>query len=181
MAIGFTIWLTGYSGAGKSTISLHLRERLSEMNIPCETLDGDIVRQNLSSDLGYSKEDRCTNIMRLGFVAELLSRNGICVIVSAISPYRSARDGVRKKIKNFIEVYVKCPIEECERRDVKGLYKKAKNLELNNFTGISDPYEEPINPEITCHTEIEKIEDSVKKILLCLESFNLVPSSVNQL
>lgn len=165
MKTGFTIWLTGYSGSGKTTISAQLYQFMLDKNIPCEVLDGDLIRQNLSKGLSYSKEDRCENILRIGFVAEMLSRHGVCVIVSAISPYRDARNLVRDKIKNFIEVHVRCSIEECERRDVKGLYKKAKLGEISNFTGISDPYEDPINPEIVCDTESESIEDSVLKIL----------------
>lgn len=174
MTKGFTIWLTGYSGAGKTTISVGLLEKLTNKDIRCDVLDGDVIRDNISSDLGFSKEDRCTNISRIGFIAELLSRNGVCVIVSAVSPYRDARDHVRKKIDNFIEVYVNCSIEECERRDTKGLYKKAKNNELNNFTGINDPYEAPLNPEIICYTDVEEIEESVTKILTYLESHKLV-------
>ena len=176
MKKGFTVWLTGYSGAGKTTISQQLQKEIQERNIDCEILDGDLVRQNLCKDLGYSKEDRCTNIMRIGFVAELLSRHGVCVIVSAISPYRSARGSVRKRIEDFVEVYVKCPLEVCENRDVKGLYKKARNGEMPNFTGISDSYEEPVNPEIICDTSTETVEDSVNKVLAGLEKLNLIRS-----
>ena len=174
MIQGFTIWLTGYSGSGKTTISLGLQEKLTGMLVPCEILDGDVIRKNLSSGLGFSKEDRCINIRRIGFVAELLSRNGVCVIVSAISPYCSARDCVREKIKHFIEVHVSCPIEVCEKRDTKGLYKKAKAGKLTNFTGINDPYEAPVNPEVICNTETEKPEDSVRKILRYLANANLI-------
>jgi adenylylsulfate kinase len=165
MKTGFTIWLTGYSGSGKTTISKQLHQHFITKNVPCEVLDGDLIRQNLSKGLTFSREDRCENILRIGFVAEMLSRHGVCVIVSAISPYKEARDNVRQKIKNFVEVHVSCPIEECERRDVKGLYQKAKSGEIANFTGISDPYEDPFNPEITCNTAAESIEESTEKIL----------------
>lgn len=171
---GFTIWFTGYSGAGKTTLSIQLAELISKMNRSCEILDGDVIRRNLSGDLGFSREDRCINIHRIGFVAEMLCRHNVCVIVSAISPYSSAREAVRRKINNFVEVYVKCPLEECERRDVKGLYKKAKAGEISNFTGISDPYEEPVNPEITCYTNVETIEQSLEKILGYLQSKRLI-------
>jgi adenylylsulfate kinase len=176
MTKGFTVWLTGYSGAGKTTISQRLQKELLERNAACEVLDGDLIRQNLCKDLGFSKEDRCTNIMRIGFVAELLSRHGVCVIVSAISPYRSARSAVRQRIQDFVEVYVKCPLAVCEDRDVKGLYKKARKGEMTNFTGISDTYEEPVNPEIICDTATETIEDSVNKVLAGLERLNLIRS-----
>lgn len=173
---GLTVWLTGYSGSGKSTISQRLQEIMFEKHIACEVLDGDIVRQNLCKDLSFSKEDRLTNIMRIGFVAEILSRHGVCVIVSAISPYRDARDSVRKRINNFVEVYIKCPIEVCEERDVKGLYKKARKGEMQNFTGISDAYEEPVDPEIICHTDTESVEDSVNKVIAGLIKLNLIAS-----
>jgi adenylylsulfate kinase len=169
MKKGFTVWLTGYSGSGKTTISQHLYKNFIDRSIACEVLDGDIVRQSLSYGLGFTKEDRCIHIRRIGFVAELLSRNGIAVIVSAISPYREGRDSVRKKIGNFVEVYVKCSLEECTRRDTKGLYKKAITGEITQFTGISDPYEEPLTPEITCNTEIETIEMSVNTVLAGLK------------
>lgn len=171
---GCTVWLTGYSGAGKTTISRELEQRMLERGIPCEILDGDAVRTHLSKDLGFSREDRCTNILRIGFVAELLARHGVCVIVSAISPYRNARDLVRERIDNFAEVYVRCPIATCEKRDVKGLYKKARNGEIRQFTGISDCYEEPIHPEIICDTETENIGQSVDKVLAGLEKMNFI-------
>jgi adenylylsulfate kinase len=161
---GLTIWLTGYSGSGKTTIANALQERLTVNTIASEILDGDIIRQHLSKGLGFSKEDRCENTRRIGFVAELLSKNGICVIVSAISPYTSARDEVRNRISNFVEVYIKCSLEECERRDCKGLYKKARSGEILHFTGISDPYEEPVNPEIICDTENHGITESVDMV-----------------
>lgn len=171
---GLTLWLTGYSGSGKTSISYGISEKLAEMNIPFEILDGDLIRESLSKGLGYSKEDRCENIKRIGFVAELLSRNGILVIVSAISPFKSARQKVREKIKNFIEIYVNCSLEECESRDPKGLYKKARAGLLSNFTGYDSPYEAPENPEIVCYTEKENLEDSVNKIMTYLQEYNLL-------
>lgn len=170
----FTVWLTGFSGSGKTTISGQLHKKLLEKSIPCEVLDGDVIRQNLSKGLTYSKEDRCENILRIGFVAEILTRNGVCVIVSAISPYRCARDSVREKINHFVEVYIKCSIQECARRDIKGLYKKVRNGEIKNFTGIDDPYEEPVNPEIICDTETETVEESVKNVLSTLERLDYI-------
>jgi adenylylsulfate kinase len=172
MKKGVTIWITGYSGSGKTTIAERLQKKIIERTIPCEILDGDIIRKNLSKGLSFSKEDRSENIMRIGFVAEILSRHGIYVIVSAISPYINDRRTVREKIKSFVEVYTKCSIEECERRDIKGLYKKAKEGEIKNFTGVSDPYEEPVNPEIICDTERETIEESVNNVLRGLEKLN---------
>lgn len=174
MKTGFTIWLTGYSGSGKTTISKQLHQHLLAKSIPCEVLDGDVIRQNLSKGLTFSREDRCENILRIGFVAEMLSRHGVCVIVSAISPYQTARDNVRQKIKKFVEVHVSCSIEECERRDVKGLYLRAKNGEIPNFTGISDPYEDPFDPEIICNTEKESVEESTEKILQTLCKMGLL-------
>jgi adenylylsulfate kinase len=174
MKKGLTIWLTGYSGAGKTTLANNVKNILTHRGHSCELLDGDVIRQHLSLGLGFSKEDRCENIRRIGFVAELLSRHGIIVIVSAISPYKSARDEVHNRIPHFIEVYIKCSIEECERRDVKGLYKKAKAGELNFFTGISDPYEEPDKPDIICNTEFETVEQSTQQIIESLERLRYV-------
>ncbi|HEY7270077.1 MAG TPA: adenylyl-sulfate kinase [Dehalococcoidia bacterium] len=166
---GFTLWFTGLSGAGKSTLSEALAPALRERGHKVEILDGDIVRTNLSKGLGFSKEDRDTNILRIGFVAHLLSRNGVAVITAAISPYRDIRDQNRALIGDFVEVYAKCSIEELTRRDVKGLYEKALKGEIANFTGISDPYEEPLNPEVVVDTELETVEESMEKILAVLE------------
>ncbi len=163
---GVTIWLTGLSGAGKSTIALALAEVLQEKGVQrLELLDGDIVRQNLTKGLGFSKEDRDENIRRIGFVAHLLTRNGVIVIVSAISPYREIRQEVSDRIGDFMEVYVNAPLEVCEQRDVKGLYKKARTGEIKQFTGISDPYDSPLSPTVECHTDQETIDDSVQKII----------------
>lgn len=164
---GVTIWLTGLSGAGKSTIALALAEVLQKKGVQrLELLDGDIVRQNLTKGLGFSKEDRDENIRRIGFVAHLLTRNGVIVIVSAISPYREIRQEVSDRIGDFMEVYVNAPLEVCEQRDVKGLYKKARTGEIKQFTGISDPYDSPLSPTVECHTDQESIADSVEKILI---------------
>jgi adenylylsulfate kinase len=166
---GFTVWFTGLSGAGKSTLAEALEPVLKSRGHNVEILDGDIVRPNLSKGLGFSKEDRDTNILRIGFVAHLLSRNGVAVITAAISPYRDIRDQNRALIGDFVEVYAKCSIDELTRRDVKGLYEKALRGEIQNFTGISDPYEEPLNPEVVVDTEKETVEESLNKILAHLE------------
>ena len=173
---GITIWFTGLSGSGKTTISLFVKKELQAQGYKVELLDGDVVRQNLTKGLGFSKQDRDENIRRIGFVANLLTRNGIIVIVSAISPYRAVREEVRYKIGNFIEVYVNAPLEVCEQRDVKGLYKKARNGEINNFTGINDPYEAPFYPEIECFTDKETVAQSGAKVLQKLEELAYIDS-----
>src|SRR5690349_12924874 len=159
---GFTLWLTGLSGAGKTTLAQEVVRKLRNYRLSVEVLDGDEVRTNLSKGLGFSKEDRDTNIRRIGYVSRLLSRNGIGVISAAISPYRAIRDEVRSSIERdgaqFIEVYVKCPINVLAERDVKGLYKKALAGEIKEFTGVSDPYEEPLDPEIVVETDRESIQ-----------------------
>lgn len=167
---GFTVWFTGLSGAGKSTLTNRLEAILQERSHKVEVLDGDIVRTNLSKGLGFSKEDRDTNILRIAFVANLLTRNGVGVITAAISPYRDIRAQARELIGNFVEVYVRCSIEELTRRDVKGLYAKALRGEIANFTGISDPYEEPLNPEVVVDSERETVEESLAKIVAYLEN-----------
>jgi adenylyl-sulfate kinase len=171
---GFTLWFTGLSGAGKSTISSIIADRLRTHNAKFEVLDGDVVRTNLSKGLGFSKEDRDTNIRRIGFVCELLSRNGVIAISAAISPYHSIRDEIRLKIPNFVEVYVECPIDALVARDVKGLYKKALAGEISNFTGVSDPYEAPLHPEVTVHTGTESVEESADKVWEALHRLGLV-------
>jgi bifunctional enzyme CysN/CysC len=167
---GMTVWLTGLSSAGKSTLGQALYDRLWAMGHKVEFLDGDTVRRNLCKGLGFSKEDRDENIRRIGFVAELLTRNGVVVLVSAISPYRSIREEVRRRIGDFVEVYVNAPLSVCERRDVKGLYKKARSGELAGFTGIDDPYEPPENPEVECRTDLETPHESAERVLRYLES-----------
>jgi adenylylsulfate kinase len=161
---GFTIWFTGLSGSGKSTLSEIIEHRLKERGRNVEVLDGDIVRTHLSKGLGFSREDRDTNIKRIGFVCGLLTRNGVISISAAIAPYREARDWARKEIGNFVEVYVKCPIEVCRQRDVKGLYKLVDEGKIKNFTGVDDPYEEPEHPELVIETDRETVEESVGRI-----------------
>ncbi|MCU1325395.1 MAG: adenylylsulfate kinase / phosphoadenylylsulfate reductase (thioredoxin) [Bryobacterales bacterium] len=174
---GFTLWLTGMSGAGKSTVSDRLMDRFRAAGARVELLDGDVVRTNLSQGLGFSREDRDTNIRRIGFVADLLSRNGIIAVVAAISPYRATRDEVKAKIANFVEVFVDCPIEVLAARDVKGLYKKALAGEVGNFTGISDPYEAPLNPDVTVRSDRESVEESVDRVWAELIRRGLVSTS----
>ena len=152
---GVTLWFTGLSGSGKTTISQALEAKLRAAGVKLEVPDGDIVRTNLTKGLGFSKEDRDENVRRIGFVSHLLTRNGVIVLVSAISPYRDVREQVRQRVGDFIEVYANASVEVCESRDVKGLYKRARSGEIKNFTGISDPYEEPLNPEVNCDTENE--------------------------
>ena len=173
---GFTIWFTGLSGAGKSTLARALETALSERQRHVEVLDGDEVRENLSKGLGFSKEDRDTNIRRIAFVANLLSRNGVPVITAAISPYREIRDEARQMMDGrFVEIYVKASVEVCEERDVKGLYAKARSGEIKEFTGVSDPYEEPLNPEIIVETERQTPEESARQILDFLEAEGFIP------
>ena len=171
---GFTLWFTGLSGAGKSTLAEFLTPQLRERGVPVEVLDGDEGRENLSKGLGFSKEDRDTNIRRIGYVANMLSRNGVCAITAAISPYQGLRDEIRAKTETFVEVYVEAPLAVVEERDTKGLYKKARAGEIKNFTGISDPYEAPTNAEITVHTGDQSIEESAQQILSFLESKGLI-------
>ncbi len=162
---GVTVWFTGLSGSGKTTISKALAQELQSRGCKLEVLDGDIVRQNLTKGLGFSKEDRDENIRRIGFVSHLLTRNGVIVLVSAISPYRDIRGEVRQRIGDFVEVYVNAPLEVCEERDVKGLYERARAGQIKGFTGIDDPYEAPENPEIECRTDKEELAESVEKVL----------------
>ena len=167
---GFTLWFTGLSGAGKTTVSEIVEHELRDRIGHVEVLDGDIVRTNLSKGLGFSREDRDINVLRIGFVANLLTRNGVPVIVSAISPYKEARDQVRREIgEGFIEIFVDAPLEVCAQRDVKGLYKKAYSGEIAQFTGVSDPYEAPTVPELTLRTNEEEPEESARKVIDKLE------------
>ena len=164
MNTGFTIWFTGLSGSGKSTLSEVIEQHMKALGRNVEVLDGDIVRTHLSKGLGFSREDRDTNIKRIGFVCNLLTRNGVICISAAIAPYRDARDWARKEIGNFVEVYVRCPIDVCRQRDVKGLYKLVDEGKLKNFTGVDDPYEEPLHPELIVETDKETVEESVARI-----------------
>ena len=170
---GFTVWFTGLSGAGKSTLAEALAPVLRERGHKVEILDGDVVRTNLSKGLGFSKEDRDTNIRRIGFVCDLLSRNGVVAIAAAISPYKEIRDEVRASIDHFVEVYVECAIDTLAERDVKGLYKKALAGEIKNFTGVSDPYEAPEKPEVQVNSGTQSEEESLGAILSKLESMGL--------
>jgi adenylyl-sulfate kinase len=178
MARGFTIWFTGLSGAGKSTITAALVKEFERRGVGHEVLDGDVVRTHLSKGLGFSKEDRDVNIRRIGWVAATLTKHGVGVICAAISPYRAIRDEVRAAVSKhgvFLEVYAKCPIPVLSDRDPKGLYKKALAGEIANFTGVSDPYEEPLHPEVVCETDRESVDESAGKILRRLEELGLVP------
>ena len=166
---GVTVWFTGLPSSGKSTIARILERQFRKWDLKAELLDGDVIRTNLSKGLGFSKEDRDANIKRIGFVCHLLSRNGVLAMASAISPYREVRDYNRRMIGNFLEVYVKASVDECEKRDVKGLYKKARAGEITGFTGVDDPYEEPLHPEVICDTENETPEQSAEKVIHRLE------------
>lgn len=176
---GFTLWFTGLSGAGKSTMANLVNTTLKERGLLTEVLDGDVIRTNLSKGLGFSKEDRDTNIKRIGWVCEVLSRNEVVAMAAAISPYKDVRDEVRSRIDNFVEVYCKCTLDELERRDVKGLYAKARAGEIKNFTGVDDPYEAPENPEITIDSENESVEESAAVIIAYLEKNGFIPVPEN--
>ena len=171
---GFTVWFTGLPCSGKTTVADIVAEELKRRGAATERLDGDIVRKGLTRDLGFTKEDRDKNIERITFVAKLLSRNNVAVLSSFISPYKKVRDKVRSEVTNFIEVFVDCSIEVCEKRDVKGMYKKARKGEIKNFTGVDDPYENPPNPEITICTDKETPEESAVKILIELEKMGFI-------
>jgi adenylylsulfate kinase len=173
-ASGFTLWLTGLSGAGKSTLAAAVGDALARHGIRVEILDGDEVRQNLSRGLGFSREDRDTNIRRIGYVARLLTRNGVAVITAAISPYRAVRDDVRREVGAFVEVHVKASLDECIRRDAKGLYRQALAGEIPHFTGVSDPYEEPLRPELVVDTEREDVGDSAARVIERLVELGLL-------
>lgn len=176
---GVVVWFTGLSGAGKTTISQAVEKELRRRGYKVELLDGDIMRQNLTKGLGFTKDDRIENIRRIGFVAHLLARNGVIVLVSVISPYREVREEMRRKIGDFIEVYVNAPLEVCEQRDVKGLYKKARAGEIKHFTGIDDPYEPPLKPEVECRTDLESVAESVNKVLSKLKEYGYIPATLS--
>jgi adenylylsulfate kinase len=174
---GFTVWFTGLSGAGKSTLAEMLFHELRRRDMKVELLDGDVIRTNLSKGLGFSKEDRDTNILRIGFVANLLTRNGVATITSAISPYRDVRGECRSMIKDFVEVHVDATVDECARRDVKGLYEKAFRGEIKGFTGVDDPYEKPQSPEIYIDTMKQEPIESLQHILDSLFDMGLIADS----
>jgi adenylylsulfate kinase len=174
MEAGCTLWFTGMSGSGKSTLSALVADRLRALGARVEVIDGDIVRTRLCKGLGFSKDDRQENISRIGFVCELLSRNGVIAIAAAISPYRACREELRSRIPNFIEIYMRCPVDVLVERDVKGLYKKALAGEIPHFTGISDPYEPPAAPEVTIDSSQDSLEDSLASILRVLEARGII-------
>ena len=174
---GFTVWLTGLPSSGKSTIANLLAAEIQGHGLPVVNLDGDEVRLRLSKGLGFSKEDRDENIRRISYVARVASEMGGVAITSAISPYRAIRDEARAEIAQFVEVFVSCPVEVCIERDVKGLYKKALAGEIKGFTGIDDPYEEPLQPELVVHTDLESEQESIDKILDTLHSQGLLSAS----
>lgn len=171
---GFTLWFTGLPCSGKSAVADKVAEILKERGLRAERLDGDIVRQSLTRDLGFSKADRDENIRRVTFVAKLLTRNGVAVLTSFISPYKEIREESRREIGTFLEVYTKCALEVCIERDVKGMYKKAMRGEIKEFTGVSDPYEEPVNPEILLETDKETLDESAAKVISRLEELGYI-------
>jgi len=175
---GFTLWFTGLSGAGKSTLARLAEERLRAAGCKVELLDGDVVRTHLCKGLGFSKEDRDENIRRIGWVCELLSRNGVIAIGAAISPYRAIRDELRERIVNFVEVHMDCPLEVLIQRDVKGLYKKAVAGEIKQFTGVSDPYEVPLHPEVRVDSAVESPEQGLRRIWIELRRLGLISAEV---
>jgi len=162
---GYTIWFTGLPCCGKTTIANQVAVLLKKKGYLVEQLDGDIIRQNFSSDLSFSKKDRDENIKRATFLAKMLSRNNVVVLASFVSPYRKQRRKARKEIKNFVEVFVRCPVKICMKRDVKGMYKKALEGKIQHFTGVDDPYEEPEHPELIVDTDIESLDESVEKVI----------------
>ncbi len=173
---GFTLWFTGLSGSGKSVIADVVAEELKELGMKVERLDGDIVRKSLTRDLGFTEEDRNMNIERVTFVAKLLTRNGVAVLCSFISPYNKIRAYSRKEIGDYILVYVKCSLEVCEQRDPKGMYKKARAGEIKNFTGIDHPFEEPDTPDIIIETDKQTIEECKNTILISLKKMGYLPN-----
>lgn len=177
MRQGFVLWFTGFSGAGKSTIAGEVVSQLQERDVPVELLDGDVVRTHLSKGLGFNKEDRDTNVRRIAWVAGLLSRHGVCAVTAAISPYASIRAEARAMAEEFVEVFVDAPLEECRQRDVKGLYARADRGEIPNFTGVSDPYEPPENPDVHLKTDQQTPTESARAVVEYLEQRGLVPAA----
>ena len=174
---GFTAWFTGLPCCGKTTVADRVADILKNRGYMVERLDGDIVRKGLTSDLGFSKEDRDQNIKRVTFVAKLLTRNGVIVLATFVSPYRERRQKTREEIGDFIEIYTKCPVKVCMQRDVKGMYQKALAGEIKNFTGVDDPYEEPLDPELILDTEMETVEESVDKVVHKFEELGYINKS----
>jgi adenylyl-sulfate kinase len=171
---GVTVWFTGLSGSGKSTISRIVQEKLTAAGLPVEILDGDEIRKHLCAELNFSREDRFKNIERAAYIAKLLSRNRVIVLGSFITPYKAMRDILRRELDPFIEVYVKCSLKECIRRDVKGLYQRALAGEITQFTGVTDPYEEPERPDLIIDTENESTEQSAEKVIACLQQLGFI-------
>lgn len=178
---GATVWFTGLPCSGKTTLALKLSAELKKRGILCEDLDGDVTRKYLSKGLGFSKEDRDENIRRVGFVCSLLTRHGAMVTAAFVSPYRAIRDEIRAMIGNFVEIYVKCSLETCIARDVKGMYKKALAGEIKNFTGVSDPFEEPLHPELVIESDKESEEESLRKILARLEELGYLKPAAGEI
>lgn len=175
MEKGFVLWFTGLPSSGKTTLARTVEAHLLERGLNVEVLDGDDIRKNLSKGLGFTKEDRDTNIRRVGYVCRLLSRNGVVAIASCISPYKAIRDEIREQAQDFVEVYTRCPVEICKERDVKGLYNKALKCEIKGFTGVDDPYEEPDRPEVIVETDKESPEESLNKIIKTLKMLKFIP------
>ena len=171
---GFTLWFTGLPCSGKSTIADTVADELRQRGVRAERLDADIIRKHLWRELGYSKEDRDENIRRVTFLAKLLTRNGIAVLTSFISPYRELREHARREIGDFVEIYVRCPVEICMERDTRGMYKKALAGEIQNFTGISDPYEEPLNPELLIESDKEPLKESVARVIAKIKELGYI-------
>ena len=165
---GFVVWLTGLPCSGKSTLARELALRMDRASRPCEILDGDIVREHLSRGLGFSRGDRDTNVRRIGFVAGLLARHGVAVVVAVVSPYRETRQEVRRAIEPFVEIFVDCPLSVCESRDLKGMYARSRRGELPGFTGVDDPYEPPLDPDLVVSTGSESVDESIERILVTL-------------
>ncbi len=178
MARGFTLWFTGLTASGKTTVARQVAEWLQEAGFKVEVLDGDEVRENLSNGLGFSKEDRDRNIRRIGYVCKLLTRNGVVAIGAAISPYRSTRDAIREEIGDFVEVYVKCPLEICEQRDYKKIYSRFRSGEIQHVAGLDDPYEEPLAPEVTLETHLHTADECAAKVIKALGELGYVDSGV---
>lgn len=177
---GFTVWFTGLPCSGKSTVAELVAADLRQRGRFVEMLDGDEIRTHLSADLGFSKEDRDKHIRRIGWLCKILSRNGVVAVASFVSPYREIRDLNRKEVGRFVEIFVDCPVEVCAQRDVKGMYERAMKGEIANFTGVSDPYEEPLNPEVVAHSDRETAEESAAKVIQCIEELGYLSAGVGE-